>query len=133
MTVISNFCALGYLAAGDANGNLVIWHSSILSQIKVVEVAHESFRIQLDKEYITAIAMNDYAIFVGTKSGMVYVSHGIEDKNFVELAVIYKLAGDLGAVSHLMLAPFWRNGCGMLNIVALYVYAANLQYFVEIL
>ena len=122
VSTVSHFADVGYLAAGDCDGNVVLWTAESTSG---ESTRPESFRAQLAGEYVTAIEVGELAIFVGTKSGQVYACNGTEDPNLTPVVAISKLHGDLGAVTHMMLSPFWRNGCGNTNMTALYVSFSN--------
>lgn len=118
VTIVAYFADLGYLAAGDNGGEIVIWSATVPG-------APERFRADLSGEHITAIEVAELAIFVGTKSGSVYACSGPDDPNLIAIPAIAKLSGDLGSVTHLLLAPYWRSGCGNLNITAVYVSFSN--------
>jgi hypothetical protein len=123
ISAVTHCTALGLLMAGDTEGNVVIWDTNMFSSSGSSKP--ERFRAHLDDEVVNSIVMTELAIFVGTKSGLVYACNGPDDRAIVPLPAIAKLAGDLGSVTHMMIAPFWRIGCGMANMVALYVSFSN--------
>lgn len=120
VSIVSHFADLGYLAAGDCEGNVVLWNSE---QTSDESTRPECFRAQLAGEFVTAVEVTELAIFVGTKSGQVYACNGTEDPNLCPVIAISKLSGDLGAVTHMMLSPFWRTG--NTNMISLYVSFSN--------
>lgn len=118
VSVVAHFSDLGYLAAGDCNGSVVLWSANVPGN-------PQRYRASLIGEHITALEVAELALFVGTKSGKVFACSGPDDSNLTEMPAISKLSGDLGAVTHMMLSPFWRSGCGAVNIAALYVSFSN--------
>jgi hypothetical protein len=134
ISVIYQNPQLGLIAAGDTDGNVVMWETVASRRLSTDEDSagasspDETFREKLRsrvEESVSSVAVIVTAMFVGTSSGRVYASTDIRDSRLALIPSLTKLNGTLGAVAHLMIAPFYKQGCGYSTITALYVFYSN--------
>lgn len=124
MTSVAHNTAAGLMAAGDSEGNVVVWETS---SAELSGSSGETLNQKVSLRFpdaVTSIALTASSIFVGTKSGRVLFAN-FSAPAATAINTLSRLGGILGSVAHMVIAPYWTPACAYSNMSALYVCYSN--------